>query len=141
MISRDNKHDEGARPGVFIAVVLVLAACAVGGLVFWKRNASPSAPQTSEQDVQPETPGKGVPSASPDEGMPVLVTNEPMRPAASGRAQLTVKRAPAAANSIPARPEPSPMSRFLVNNIVNLDKAGVPKTPEQIAAWKQGLKD
>ena len=31
------------------------------------------------------------------------------------------------------------MSRYLVNNIVNLDKAGVPKTPEQIAAWKQGL--
>jgi hypothetical protein len=31
------------------------------------------------------------------------------------------------------------MGRYLVNNLVALDKNGVPKTPEQIAAWKQGL--
>jgi hypothetical protein len=30
------------------------------------------------------------------------------------------------------------MARYLVNNVAGLDK-GVPKTPEQIAAWKQGL--
>ncbi len=41
----------------------------------------------------------------------------------------------------PGRPAPSAYATLLVNNIVSLDKSGVPRTVAEISAWKQGLKD
>src|SRR5260370_24043955 len=39
-----------------------------------------------------------------------------------------------------ARPEPSPYTRDLVNKLFKLDQGATPQTPEQVAAWKQDLR-
>ena len=122
-------------------VLVVAAICVAGGIFFWKRSKAPGIPEVANPDAPAEAASGTVAGAAPDEGVPVLVTNEPAARSTPAKSQLTVKRAapntPAVAP--PPRAEPTPMARYLVNNVVNLDQAGVPKTAEQIAAWKQGL--
>src|ERR1043166_9260939 len=137
-----NKSPDGARPLVVVSAVAAVVVCVAGAIFFLKRGAHPSGQESgSEIQIESAASNTSITSTPADDVTPVLITNEPIRPTTSGRSQLTIKRpAPATpAPQVPARPEPTPMGRYLVNNLVALDKNGVLKTPEQIAAWKQGL--
>jgi hypothetical protein len=67
----------------------------------------------------------------------VGVTNPVAAAASADQSQGTPKR-PTAATPV-VRPAPSPYTRQLVNNLVNLPQAGAPITLEQVTAWKQNL--
>ena len=133
------------RPSVLIATLLLVLACLAAGVAFWMKGPSPKAapepPPSAQQGLQ-DSSHNAVAAAPADENVPVLVTNEVAAAAPSGRSPLITKRPPpSSAPPAPAvaRPDPSPYARQLVNNLVNLEPAAPPRTPEQIAAWKQNL--
>ena len=137
--------NQAIRPSVLIATVLLALACLATGVVFWMKGplskAAPEPPPPAQQSQQ-DSSHNAVASVPTDENVPVLVANGVAAAAPSGRSALITKRPPpSSAPPAPAvaRPEPSPYARQLVNNLVNLEPAALPKTPEQIAAWKQNL--
>ena len=134
--------NQAIRPSVLAATLLLVLACLAAGVVFWMKGPSPKAapepPPSAQQALQDAA------QRPADENVPVLVTNQVPAAAPAGRSPLLTKRPPPSPGSaspapVVARPEPSPYARQLVNNLVNLEQAGLPKTPEQIAAWKRNL--
>jgi len=145
MTSRGNKNGaspEGARHGARprVVIIVVVLSCVAAIVVLRPKKSAPNsatAPQEPSQTA-PAVPTKVASAGSQaDESLPIQVSNESAASPTLGRA--TVQKRVAAEPVAAPRPEPSPYTRQLVNNLVNLGQDGVPKTPEQINAWRQNL--
>jgi HEAT repeat protein len=124
-------------------ITLTLAAallCAAAGLIVWKsRNhetpPASSAPEADSAQVHPAT--------RTDEELPQLVEHPSETALSEGKssvATLRARQSPPGAGSVPVpRPEPSPVSRQLINNLFHLDQPGLPQTKQQVAEWKANL--
>src|SRR6266567_9561841 len=114
------------------AVLIVVVCCGAAALVWKIRSPRHAATPATERDLAESAQ----PSAQPD--MPVQVTNDAPHFAPAGKS--TVAQQAATTNSqspINQRPEPTPLTRQLMNSLCRLDQPSVPQTDEQVFEWKQ----
>ena len=128
----DSKLTASLRPTVGIAAVMVAVAIGGGLLLFSPR--------------EPWTKAKTRLSALLQKSNSDPVRNEKISAPSGNRndAEATVARAKSSdSGNPPGRGallgEPTPYTRLLVNNLCRLDQPSVPKTPEQVAEWKEHL--
>jgi hypothetical protein len=134
-----NRAEAGsARFGI---IGVVVAGGCVLALGFWlsRHNSQRAAPEQAKNAPQVSIPAETISGA--DENLPQEVPNEKVGVSAGPRAPVVVSRSRPAdsGQAVVARPEPSPVTRDLVNRISNLDQNSIPRTGEQVNAWKQNL--
>jgi hypothetical protein len=134
---------KGVRPVCLIGTVsLVLAVVAICVAMRAKKPLPAVVPQAPAQQEELPADALGVAAAHAapaDEQLPKTVTNAAVAVMAAEGSPLAVKRQPPVTAPQATRPEPSAYTRQLAGNLVSSDPSGLPKTPEQIAAWKQNL--
>jgi len=123
---------------------MVVIGC-LAALAFWLARPRVSKPTQSQAAIPESTQALSNAASNyslNDENLPIEITNKIVAIAPRGKALVAVSRSQPAENLQPAasRPEPSPYTRDLINKLFKLDQGAVPQTPEQVAAWKQDLR-
>src|SRR6266404_212174 len=131
-------------PRFAISGAMVVIGC-LAALAFWLARPRVSKPTQSQAAIPESTQALSNAASNyslNDENLPIEITNKIVAIAPRGKALVAVSRSHPAENLQPAasRPEPSPYTRDLINKLFKLDQGAVPQTPEQVAAWKQDLR-
>src|SRR5437867_3197421 len=113
------------RPFLIAALTVSLASCGA----WFVLNRGPDA----DRRGRPHSPGRSENSAR---STPVASSSSRvLTNAATGKNE----GAPVAPPTVVSLPEPTPYSRQLVGTLCRLDQAGIPRSPEQVAEWKQNF--
>jgi hypothetical protein len=119
----------------FIVVLVGISAA----LAFWFIKRAPQPAPAPQTEATEQTPNAG--NDTPTEALPVQVATVAPAEVPAGKAVIAARRVSPEATppALPARPEAPLYLRQMVGSLIPADEAGLPQTPEQVAAWKQNL--
>ena len=118
---------------------LVAGATSCGALLLLTRSPAPKpAVELAAPRVKPQEPPQAADLKSAATEKSSFAPNDASAQTAAARVEPAVAEL-AGLPAVEPLPEPTPYSRQLLGALCRLDQPSVPRTPEQVAEWKQNL--